>query len=172
MHHLSLRTKARGLILSVFLLLAMGMLAALAIWQLWYLTQLSSGEAELIGLAVRLTPAAMMLAVFFSWLGALRLAVGKRMVWATIQCYRWLFGSATAVMLSLLGVTTLLLQLGDFRWGVQDDQVLRLGSALAGLLLLLAAAGFVGYRIAGRLDGLYGTGLVDPGQLRDGGEQL
>jgi hypothetical protein len=76
----------------------------------------------------------------------------KSMVWATIQCHRRLFASAVAAMFGILGVTVLLLRLGAFRWGVMYDQILKLGSALAGLMLLLAAAGFVGYRIAGRLD--------------------
>jgi hypothetical protein len=152
MGHLDHRTDALGLILATFLLLAMFLLAALAAWQWWYIAQLPPNEAAVIGVGIRLGPAVIALMVFFFWMGVLRLAVGRAMVLLVIQRYSWLFGGAVAVVLSILLVALQVLQLGAFRWGIQDEQTVRLGGVIVGLLLFLAIAGTVGYWIASRLD--------------------
>lgn len=148
---LSSQAERSGQILTTSLLVVMALPFLLAGWMVWYLPQLSPGEASQMGQVSRVAPLTLAVLLIVAWSGMLRLAVGASGVFPTLGSHWRLIAAVGILFTGTLLLTRQLLATSP-HWGSVDSQILTLGLTIAGVLFTLGMGAFVGYRLACQLD--------------------
>lgn len=152
MDRLSNRASALGQIFSSVLILAVLLLGVWAMWAGWYISRLPIVDASQIGIAVRLAPAITTLLVVCFCMVGLWLAAGRVLFLRVVVRYRWRFACALGGVLGIRLIAFRALAMRPYHWGEQDAQILLMGGAVCGLLVVIALTGGNGYWIARKLD--------------------